>query len=209
MCVLYCTLRPVIISVWRRPGCVLYCTLRPVTALYCTLRPVIQNLRSGLSSSLAPTTCRSFCVSSSERPPPALVNLNSTFTLLETNGMLRIIKLHSPSPPPPHLSSTLWWSILLQCHTPSSHSAMHRFHLFNWHQRMRWLLMAGPSCILPFLPWYLVQLMLPPPPPPPPINLLPSDFFHPFLVFSFPCSATSPAINTPLFKVSSPLILSI
>ena len=69
--------------------------------LYCTLRPVIQNLRSGLSSSLAPTTCRSFCVSSSERPPPALVNLNSTFTLLETNVMLRIIKLHSPSPPPP------------------------------------------------------------------------------------------------------------
>lgn len=54
-----------------------------ICCLYCRLRPCIQNLRRGVSSSLAPITCISFLVSSAVLLPPALVNLNLTFTLLQ------------------------------------------------------------------------------------------------------------------------------
>ncbi len=54
--------------------------LESVWFLYWTLSPVIQYFNTPISSSLAPTTCISFLVSSSERFPPALVNLKSTFT---------------------------------------------------------------------------------------------------------------------------------
>lgn len=54
-----------------------------ICCLYCRLSPCIQNLRRGVSSSLAPITCISFFVSSAVLLPPALVNLNLTFTLLQ------------------------------------------------------------------------------------------------------------------------------
>lgn len=60
--------------------------------LYWRLRPCIQNLRRGVSSSFAPITCISFFVSSEERPPPAFVNLNLTFTLL--NEREKHVKSH-------------------------------------------------------------------------------------------------------------------